>query len=63
MKKPYQNPKMNLVEIDEWQSVICTSTEDGISVAITEFGSDDTGGFNQSNSNNGAPRRNGPWDE
>ncbi len=54
---------MNLVELDEWQCVICTSTEDGLSVAITEFGSDDTGGFHQSNSNNGAPRRNGPWDE
>ena len=62
MKKQYQYPKMNLVEIDEWQCVVCTSQEytkfNGIS--NPGYGEDDSGGFSQGN---GAPRRNGPWDE
>jgi len=60
MKKHYQNPKMNLVEIDEWQSVICTSPSDGITVTNSDYDADDTGGFSQEKD---APRRNGLWDE
>ena len=61
MKKQYQYPKMNLVEIEEWQSVVCTSSEDEFTVKISGYGeqSENTG-FNPSS---GAPRRNGPWDE
>ena len=62
MKKQYQHPKMNLVEIDEWQCVVCTSPEytrlNG--VPNPGYGEDDSGGFFQGE---GAPRRNGPWDE
>ena len=52
---------MNLVEIDEWQSVVCTSSEDEFTVKISGYGeqSENTG-FNPSS---GAPRRNGPWDD
>ena len=59
MKKHYQNPKMNLVEIDEWQCVICTSP--GVSATISGYGQQSNGtGFNNGS---GAPRRNGPWDD
>ena len=51
---------MNLVEIDEWQSVICTSPSDGITVTNSDYDADDTGGFSQEKD---APRRNGLWDE
>lgn len=63
MKKQYQHPKMNLVEIDEWQCVVCTSPN--VSATLQDFGSQSDGyGFNLgSNSGSGAPRRNGPWDE
>ena len=61
MKKHYQNPKMNLVEIDEWQSVVYTSSEDEFTVKISGYGeqSENTGFYPRS----GAPRRNGPWDD
>ena len=60
MKKHYQNPKMNLVEIDEWQSVICTSPDPTDGITNSGYGKNTGGGFNQGNS---APSRRDPWDE
>ena len=56
MKKQYQHPKVNLVEIDEWQCVICTSPDPTDGITNSGYGKNTGGGFNQGNS---APSRRG----
>ncbi len=58
MKKHYNSPQMQIIRMDEFPSIICTSG--GPSVTMSGYGEDDTGGFNQESA---PPHRNSPWDE
>ena len=57
MKKHYSSPQMQIIRMDEFPSLICTS---GPSVTMSAYGEDDTGGFTQESA---PPHRNSPWDE